>query len=289
MEKIKIIVDSTSDLPEEIVKENEIEVLPLEIRFGEETFRDRVDINLDSMLERIKNDPETFPKTACVSPGVIEESFEKWINEGYDIIFICMSSKMSATYNNALLMAEEHKDRIYCTDSGSVSCGVGLLALKAVKYIKEGKNAAEVHSFLEKDVFGLHIQFMVDTLEFLHRSGRCSAVTKLVGGFFSIHPALKMNKGSLTLTRIARGKMTKVADTILTDFKKDIDLVDKDAIILGDTGVEPSLIETIKNKINEITKGLIPLLIWKGGCVITSHVGPGTLALFYIKRPKTKK
>ena len=151
MEKIKIITDSSADLPKEIFDKLDITVLPLLINFGEDSYLDGVDINRDSMFERMKNNPEVFPNTAQVTPVRFEEAFRKYLDEGYKIICINLSSGMSGTYQSASLAKSMiESDDIYVVDSRNVTSGLALLAYRAAKLRDEGKSFNEIIKDLEE-------------------------------------------------------------------------------------------------------------------------------------------
>ena len=137
MEKIKIITDSTLDLPSDIIKEKDIEVLPLLINFGEESYLDGVEINTKEMLDRIERD-NILPTTAQVTPNRFEEVFKKYLDEGYKIVTLVLSSEMSGTYQSACIAKNVlDTDDIVVIDSRNVTSGLGLLVLKVCEFIPD--------------------------------------------------------------------------------------------------------------------------------------------------------
>ena len=144
MEKIKIITDSTLDLPSDIIKEKDIEVLPLLINFGEESYLDGVEINTKEMLDRIERD-NILPTTAQVTPNRFEEVFKKYLDEGYKIVTLVLSSEMSGTYQSACIAKNMlDTDDIVVIDSRNVTSGLGVLALKACEFRDNGDNIFEI-------------------------------------------------------------------------------------------------------------------------------------------------
>ena len=139
MNKVVIIVDSTCDLPKEVVEEKGIVIVPLTVNFPDATYYDGVDITTDKLYELVA-EKNTLPKTAAITLGEIYNVFEKYINLGYDIIYTGISSHMSKSYENAVMMSKEFEEgRIEVVDSGNLSTGIGLLVLKASKWREEGK------------------------------------------------------------------------------------------------------------------------------------------------------
>lgn len=148
MEKIKIITDSTLDLPADLIKEKGIEVLPLLINFGEESYLDGVEINIHQMLERIEKD-NILPTTAQVTPNRFEEVFKKYLDEGYKIVALLLSSEMSGTYQSACIAKNMlESDDIVVIDSKNVTSGLGVLALKACEFRDNGDSIIEIEEKL---------------------------------------------------------------------------------------------------------------------------------------------
>jgi DegV family protein with EDD domain len=144
MEKIKIITDSTADLSKELCEKYDIEVLPLLINFGEESYLDGVEINPQKVFERIEKD-DVLPTTAQVIPNRFIEAYKKYLSEGYKIISIHMSSAMSGTYQSACIAKEvlETQD-IVVVDSQNVTAALGILVIKAAKLREKGYNIAKI-------------------------------------------------------------------------------------------------------------------------------------------------
>ena len=164
MNKVVIIVDSTCDLPKEVVEEKGIVIVPLTVNFPDATYYDGVDITTDKLYELVA-EKNILPKTAAITLGEIYNVFEKYINLGYDIIYTGISSYMSKSYENAVMMSKEFEEgRIEVVDSGNLSTGIGLLVLKACKWREEGKNVHEIADLMRETVPYVRSQFIVDTM-----------------------------------------------------------------------------------------------------------------------------
>ena len=197
MNKIKLIVDSTVDLTPELYKEYDMHVVPLSVNFGEDNYKDGETITRDELYARVKKD-KMLPSTAAVSPQTFEEIFRKYLAEGYEIIYVGIGSTLSTCFQSAFIAKNAiDSDKIYLVDSKNLSSASGLLALKAGKMIKEGKSAKEIAEAMEKAVPNVVAQFSVETLDYLHKGGRCSGTAKVIGHLFHVHPHLLVRDGKL--------------------------------------------------------------------------------------------
>jgi DegV family protein with EDD domain len=191
---VKVVTDSTADLPPELARRFGIEVVPLYVHFGEETRRDRVDIGPDEFYQKLVQSQQ-LPTTSAPSPGVLQEVYFRHLKESEGIISIHISSKLSATHNSALLAREQVRGKIEVIDSLTCSMALGLLALAAARMAREGMGfqelAREVKTMLPRAyVFGL-----LDTLDYLVKGGRIGKARALVGSLLNIKPLLTVKAG----------------------------------------------------------------------------------------------
>lgn len=282
MNKIKLIVDSTSDLTEEYLKNNNIDVLPLGVNFPDASFLDGVDIDVAKLYEHVK-EVSSLPKTAACTIFQYQEAFKKYIEEGYDIICISISSDFSSCYNNSLIASEEYKDKIECIDSRNLSSGIGLVVVKANDYIKQGKNIHEIAEILKNEIIpNVRSQFVVDTLEYLYKGGRCSSLSYIFGKHLHIHPIIRVKDGKMGVFKKVRGKMVNGLNELLDIFKADISSYDHEVVMITHSLADDSA----KYLYDELSKIIDPksIMITKAGCVISSHCGKGTIGILYIKK-----
>ena len=168
MSKIKIVVDSTVDLSKELYEKYDIAVIPLNVSFGEKTFKDGVDITRDQLYEDVKK-YKSLPSTSAPGPQVFEEEFKKWLDQGYTVIYMGIGSTLSTALQSANIAKNNlGSDKLFLVDTKNLSSASGLLAMKAAKLASEGKEAAEICKILEKDVPNVVAQFSVETLDYLH-------------------------------------------------------------------------------------------------------------------------
>ena len=279
MRPVKIIVDSTCDLPPELLKEKEIDIAPLGILFGEESYHDGVDLSVEELYKKVA-EKKMLPKTSALSIEELSPLFHQRVNEGYDIFFICISSEFSSCYQHAYLASEDIRDHVVCFDSRNLSSGIGLLILKAIKLKEEGKNIFEIESALKELVPNVRSQFAVETLDYLYKGGRCSSLAFIFGKGFHIRPIIRVKDGKMGVYKKPRGKMVNALNTLLDIFKEDMDHIDLEHVM-----ITHSLGDEYEVYLRNELKKLIPeniILSTRAGCVISSHCGKGTIGILYI-------
>lgn len=282
MNKVKILVDSCADLSKELYKEHDIDVVSQTVRFGEETYQDNgEEITLEELYQKVKEKGQ-LPQTSAVTPGAFDEYFKKTIDAGYDIVYVGLGSKLSSTFQNAKLVAEGYpKDRIFMVDSKSLSSGIGLLAMKAAKFRNEGMSAKEIAEKCQPLADKTVAQFTVEGLDYLHKGGRCSGASKLIGHIFHVHPYLKMVDGTLIVYKKPRGPMKVALDEQLKELKAVLPNVDLDNVMITHAGLDKDKEDYLYNEL----KKLVPekcIHITRAGGVIASHCGYGTVGILYI-------
>ncbi len=285
MNKVKIITDSTADLTEELYKKNDVVVLPLSVNIGEEVYLDNVTITPDELYKKIE-EKGILSRSAAIPPQVIEDEFKKWIDQGYDVLFTGIGSTISTTYQNAeMILGNLPKDRVFLIDSRNLSSATGLLVLKMAKLRDEGKSAKEIYDIVKELPAKLSAQFVVDKLDYLHKGGRCSSTAKIFGHLLHIHPMIKVVDGKLIVFKKARGKMEVGIDEQIEVFKNDIENggIDLDNVMITHSGIDQHLIDYFVKRATEfVSKDIIR--ITRAGCVISTHCGPGTIGILYIKK-----
>ena len=282
MNKVRILVDSCADLSKELYKEHDIDVVAQTVRFGEETYQDNgEEITLEELYQKVKEKGQ-LPQTSAVTPGVFDEYFKKTIDAGYDIVYVGLGSKLSSTYQNAKLVIEGYpKDRIFTVDSKSLSSGIGLLAMKAAKFRDEGMSAKEIAEKCQPLAEKTVAQFTVEGLDYLHKGGRCSGASKLIGHIFHVHPYLKMVDGTLIVYKKPRGPMKVALDEQLKELKSVLPNVDLDNVMITHAGLDKDKEDYLYNEL----KKLVPekcIHVTRAGGVIASHCGYGTVGILYI-------
>lgn len=283
MNKVIIIADSTVDLTPELIKKHNIVTVPLIVRFDEEIYYDNETITPDELYEKVKIKGE-LPKTAAVAPQTFIDLFKPYIEQGCDILFSGIGAKMSSTIQNAIIASNEFPEgRIFVLDSGNLSTGTGLLILKMCKYRDEGKSAKEIFDLVSPLVTKVSAQFAVDTLEYLHKGGRCSGASKIFGTIFHIHPIIKLVDGGMIVYKKPRGAYKAALNELVNEIKGDYPNVDLDHIFVTHSGMDQNLINYLYEEVSKVV-GQDHVYITRAGCVISSHCGPGTIGVLYIKK-----
>lgn len=284
MKEVLITADSTCDLPPYLIEKNNITILPLSVLLGDKTYYDGVDIfpkDIYSYVDRTG----ILPKTSAVTPAQYYEVFEKAHEEGKAVVHIGLSSAISSSYQNALIAAEDFDD-IYCIDSKSLCTAMGLLVLKACDLREKGFDAKKIANRVTALVPKVSTTFVLDNLEYLHKGGRCSAITKFSANILGIKPSIAVDPttGTLDVAKKYRGKMDIVYKQYINDCLRDVNKIDTSRIVIANSGgINPEIISFAKGVIEGKAK-FGEIILADAKCTISSHCGPRTLAIFYIKK-----
>ncbi|WP_314591703.1 DegV family protein [Paenibacillus terrigena] len=277
MSNIRVFSDSTCDLPPELREQYQIGIIPLYVTFGEEAFRDGEDITPIQLYQKV-DVVGSLPKTAAPSPGDFIKAFTPAIEAGHDVVFIGISSELSSACQNAKIAADEFPEgRIVVIDSRNLSTGIGLLVLQAVRAAEAGHNLQEIEQMILEARERIEVEFIIDTLDYLHKGGRCSSLQNFIGSLLKIRPVVKVVDGKMILASKIRGKREKAFDQLLQNALKYKDQLDGATI-----SVTHSLGKEEAVKIREILlreTNAREVLLAEAGCVISSHCGPQTVGI----------
>lgn len=283
MRKVKIVADSTVDLTPELYKSYDILVMPLSVNFGEESYKDGVDITPEQIYEKVKTG-SPLPSTAAISPQSFINVLKPIIEEGYDIVFTGIGAKLSTTIQNLHIAMEElPPNTVYPVDSCNLSSGTGLLVLKACKLRDEGKSAKEIADTLENLTSKVSAKFVLERLDFMRKGGRCSAMAAIFGSLLHIHPILKMVDGKLIVEKKPRGPMKMAYKEMVKELTEDLPNIDFDHVMITHAGIEKENLDFIYNEVKKLVDPSI-IRITQAGCVVSSHCGYGTVGILYIKK-----
>lgn len=277
MDKIKIITDSTADLPKHIVDKYDIEILPLCVSFEGKTYLDGVDINLHELLEKMDNS-EVFPTTAQVNPQRFVEAYRRYLNEGYTIVSLHLSSKMSGTYQSACIARDMlESDSIHIIDSQNVTIGLGLLVIKAAKLKEAGFKSNEIYEEIKKTVPHVKSAFAFDSLDNLVKGGRLSKTAGMIGSILGIKPILGIVNGEMAVIDRVRG--SKKAIRYILDYIDENGVNNKETSALlhvENKDILENLRENLKDKIYDFIECEV-------GCVVGVHAGRGACGVVFIE------
>jgi len=266
------------DVPQEYVERYNIRVLPLLVNFGEESFRDGIDITPDDFFRRLENS-EQLPTTSQINPPQFECVFREEIGNNNTVIAILGSSKLSGTFNSAMIAKDMvDSDNIHIIDSKAVTLGAGLLVIKAAKLAQEGRTAEEIVSEIEEATNRLKQFFIIGNLKYLYKGGRISLSASVLGSILNIKPIVTTVDGKLEMQEKTRGM--KRAISVIMDMIEEKGWTLNDKVI----GINHSIcaedayyfeeVINAKYKPKEIIRGGV-------GSVVGTHAGPGCVALHF--------
>ncbi len=283
--KIIISADSTVDLSPELAEKHSVVVSPMLVTMGGKTYTDGVDISPKELFAYTKSTGE-LAKTAAQSTAYYTEYFEKLSADGSAVIHFSISDSMSSAHNFARIAAED-MENVYVVDSQNLSTGIALLVLKAADLVAEGKNAKEIYDEVCALRSRVDASFVLDTLEFLHKGGRCSAIAMLGANVLKLRPCIEVKGGAMGVSRKYRGKMSLVYKEYAKDQLHDPDDIDLSRVFVthtcGDDPVVDEVVELVKQTLpfKEIIKNT-------AGCTISAHCGPGTLGVLFFRKSDKK-
>ncbi|MGD9886611.1 MAG: DegV family protein [Bacilli bacterium] len=277
---VKIITDCTSDLTKELYEKHDIEVVPLYVTIGGKTYQDGVDISTEELYQKVQEYGE-LPKSSAVSPVVMFEHFKAHYDRGDDVLFMGIGGELSATYQTAKLTAKEFpSNRIRVVDSKNLSSGIGLLLFKAVKFRDEGDDLEMIAKKVEQIVPFVRTQFAINTLEYLHKGGRCSGTARIFGTLLKIKPIIRVIDGQLMVAKKPHGKFNVALEVMLDYLRQDKDRVDEDCLFITHSLAAEDA-KYLREKVQGIVKVKQIYETFASG-VISTHCGPRTIGILYI-------
>ncbi len=281
-EKILIASDSTTDLSAELIERYGVKILPLEVTLGDKPYIDGVDITPDDIYAHYEKTGE-LPKTSAVNIAEFATAYEKWTGEGYSVIMFTIGAGMSSTYNNARLAATEF-DNVYVVDTNNLSTGGGLLLCAAGDMAAKGElTAREIAEKCRELVPYVDASFVIDSLEFLYKGGRCSSLEAFGANLLQLKPCIAVRDGQMGATKKYRGRFADVLPKYVNDRIGDASDICLDRVFVTHAGCDMDIV----NKCVEQVKSLAPFAevhITRAGCTISSHCGKNTLGVLFIRK-----
>ena len=278
---VVITADSTCDLPQELKERYDIRTIPLTILLGDESYLDGVGFTAQDIYTRYHEDG-TLPKTSA--PGIQQflDFFTPILEEGCEIVHLDISAELSSSYNNACIAASE-LGGVHVVDSRMLCTGIALLAIEGVECRDRGMSAGEIAEHLRTLTEKVDTSFVLDTLEFMWKGGRCSAVSALGANLLRLKPALEMKDGKLSIYKKYRGSIQSVYRQYVKERLASVE-IRPGHIFLTDSGEVP---EEPLREVRDLIREAVPdaeIHSAKAGCTITSHCGPKTLGVLFIRK-----
>ena len=277
--KTRIIVDSTADLLPQI--KERVHVVPLTVHFGDQEYMDGITIDHRAFYEKLI-ETDVHPTTSQASPAAFDSEYEKAQAAGEAAVVITLTSKLSGTYQSAMIAAQEY-DHIHVVDSGSVAIGSGILVEYALQLLDEGLDAKQIAEKLEEAKHRIVIVALVDTLEYLKKGGRISKTVAFAGTVLNIKPVLSVVDGEILMLGKARG--SKQGNNLLVqEIEKSGGVDFRKPVLLGYTGLSDAmLLKYIEDSKHIWENGLVHIRYTSIGSVIGTHAGPGAVAVAFFK------
>ncbi len=284
MKKIKIIADSTCDLPKNLLEKYEIDLFPLHVHLGDNHYLDGVDITPDQIYFW-SNQTKQSPKTSALSPYEAQLYLINALRKAEDILCFTISEKMSSCCSVMYTTATEMDalDRVHIIDSGNLSSGIALQILAAADMIKEGMSFQEILNRLEELKTKVNSSFVVDSLTYLHRGGRCSGVASLTGNTLKIHPKIYVKENEMHVGKFYRGSLQRSLQHYVEDLKPLLSSAEKERVFITHSGMDEDLVELVRKEVEDLHY-FNEVIVNRAGSIISSHCGPNTLGVLFIER-----
>ena len=279
---VKIIADSTCDLSQDLLTKYDISILPLHVLLGEEEYLDGRTITPDQIYSW-SDAHKTTPKTSAPSLVEAMELMKPYVEEKREIVCFSISDEMSTSGNVMRLAAEEldAAQLVTVINSANLSTGIGLLVIEAAIMAGNGATGKEIAEKMEELKPLVRASFVVDTLTYLHRGGRCSGVAALAGSALKLHPKIIVENGRMTPQKKYRGKIERVILDYVRDLEQDLKSAKKERVFITHSGCDAVVVEAVRSYLEGL-QVFDEILETRAGGVISSHCGPGTLGVLFI-------
>lgn len=283
MGKVRIVADSTCDLNKAILEKYEISIIPLCIIMDDRSYYDGEEITPEEIFEWADSN-NTTPKTAATTFDRAVEIMKPFMDAGEEIIFFGISSSMSNTCNVIRIVGDKlNYDKLYIIDSQSLSTGIGLQVVKAAQLAEEGKSAKDIVSIIESKRADVRASFVVDTLTYLERGGRCNAVTALLGNALKLHPVIYVENGEMQVGKKYRGNLEASLTKYAKDLKAELLKADPSRVFITHSGCDAHVVAEVRECVKNLAY-FDEIIETKAGGVISSHCGPRTLGILYYEK-----
>ncbi len=281
---VKIMSDSTCDLSPELVKQYDIDVLPLHIVLGDQEYEDGVTITPDEVYAW-SDAHKTTPKTSAVAFDTVVEAFRPYLEEGREIVCFAISEDMSTTANVMRLAAQEleAEDRVFIIDSQNLSTGIGMQVIEAAILAQQDKSGAEIVEHIQKMQPAIRTSFVVDSLTYLYRGGRCSGLAALAGSALRLHPKIIVHEGKMSPGKKYRGKMDRVFTDYAHDLEEGLCNARTDRVFFTHSGCDQKTIDAMVEYLKSFDR-FSEILVTRAGCVVSSHCGANTVGIVYTEQ-----
>ena len=280
-EKILITSDSTTDLSPELLERYHIPVLPLIVNLNDVDHKDGIDITPEEIYHNYET-KHSLPKTAAPNPADCTEFFRPFVEQGYHIVHFTISTDMSSSYQNSVVAASEF-EHVHVVDTRNLSTGGGLLVIRAAELAEQGMSAEEIVAECTRLTAYVDASFVIDSLEFLHKGGRCSALAMLGANVMRFKPCIIVKDGKMSVGKKYRGKFDAVLLQYIADRIGDGSDIDNSHVFISHGGCDPEIVKACAEKVRSL--GDFPNVhITHANCTVCSHCGPNTLGVLFLRK-----
>ena len=281
MPKIKITCDSTCDLSTELYNRYGICVIPLSVAMGDKLCRDGVDVTPEDLFCYVEENGK-LPTTSAISVGEYEDFFRAFVEEGYEVVHINLSSELSSSHQNARLAAQE-VGKVYVVDSRSLSTGSGHLVILAAELASAGYDGAYIAKSLDDMKGHLDVSFVLQTLDYLHKGGRCSGMARFGANMLKLRPEIVMENGTLHVGKMYRGSMEKTILDYIRGRLENEKEVNYDRIFVTHSGVPAEIVEKAAALVKEL-RPFEEVIVTVAGSTISCHCGPACIGVLFFRK-----
>ena len=281
MPKIKITCDSACDLSPELCRRYHISVIPMCISLGERLCRDGVDVKPQNLFDYVEKTGK-LPTTSAISVGEYEEFFRPFVEEGYEVVHVNLSSQLSSSHQNAHIAAQEI-GRVHVVDSRSLSTGSGHLVILAAELASAGYDGTYIAEALNEMKGNLDVSFVLQTLDYLHKGGRCSGIARFGANMLKLRPEIVMENGALRVGKMYRGSMEKTILDYVRGRLETVTDIQYDRIFVTHSGVPAQIVDKVATLVKELHP-FEAVIVTEAGSTISCHCGPNCLGVLFFRK-----
>lgn len=281
--KIIITSDSTTDLSPALRERYGVQLMPLGINLNDKEYTDGIDIDPEMIYENYRRN-KTLPKTAAPNLEDCSAFFRRFTEQGFSVVHFTISSEMSSTYQNSVIAAQDFDD-VHVVDTQNLSTGGGLLVIRAAELAQKGLSAGEIARDCRALAPFVDASFVIDSLEFLHKGGRCSTVAALGANILRLRPEIVIEDGGMHVGKKFRGPYNKCVYDYIDDRLSRLPELETDLVYVNHTIQNPEFLEELLAYVREKT-GCKQLIETPASAAISTHCGPNTFGFFFVRKEK---
>lgn len=279
--RIKVLSDSTCDLPQELIQKYDITIVPLTVIKDGNAYSDGITITPAEIFDHVKNGGDLC-STAAVSVGEYAQWFEKYASDYDGVIHVNISSEFSCSYQNACLAAEDFEN-VRVVDSRNLSTGQGLVVLQVCKLAQECQTLEELHQKSQAFTEKVEASFLLDRLEYMVKGGRCSSAAALGANLLNLKPCIEVKNGKMGVVKKYRGNYAKCLAAYVKDRLANRDDLERQTLFVTRTPVTEECLKAVSDAVQEYAD--FEEVYWnEAGCTVSCHCGPGTLGVLFVRK-----